>query len=155
MTTIPPEQSLAVGLWYPYRICWIKLGSMGKPCGVWKMIQIFQAHLHMTSAGTWQKPWIFHMCNEEFWMAWHPACSCKERCFLVYEPVPHKERRFKGSEQRRRFQLHMANCHTKKEKDNAQKSTEQCQSCGISIRGEPSIWLCRGCLQWNFILYFI
>ena len=30
---------------------------MGKPCGVWKMIQVFQAHLHMTSAGIWENPW--------------------------------------------------------------------------------------------------
>ena len=30
--------------------------SMGKPCGVLKIIQIFQAHLHMTSTGIWQKP---------------------------------------------------------------------------------------------------
>ena len=29
------------------RICWIQLESMGKPCSVWKVIQIFQAHLHM------------------------------------------------------------------------------------------------------------
>ena len=52
---------------------------------------------------------------------------------LVDEPVPKVERRFTGTGQRRRCQLHMANCHTKKEKDNAPKSNEQCQSCGISI----------------------
>ena len=43
---------------------------------------------------------------------------------LVNEPVPKVERR---------CQLHMANFHTKTEKDNAPKSNEQCQSCGISI----------------------
>ena len=54
---------------------------MEKPCAVWKMIQIFQAHLHMTSAGIWQQPWLFHMYNKEVWMAWHPACSWKKKDF--------------------------------------------------------------------------
>ena len=52
---------------------------------------------------------------------------------LVDEPVPKVERRFTGTGQRTRCQLHMANCHTKKEKDNVPKSTEQCQSCGTLI----------------------
>ena len=65
------------------------------------------------------------------------------------------ERRFTGTEQRRRCQLHKTNCHIKAEKDNASKSTKQCQSCGISICREHSTRVCHGCLQWNFIWYFI
>ena len=45
--------------------------------------------------------------------------------------------------------------NTKTEKDNATKSTEQCQSCGISLCRDHSMRVCHGCLQWNFILYFI
>ena len=52
---------------------------MEKPCAVWKIIQIFQAHLHMTSAGIWPHPWLFHMYNKEVWMAWYPACSWKKK----------------------------------------------------------------------------
>ena len=74
---------------------------------------------------------------------------------LVDKIVPKIERRFTGTGQRRRCQLQMANCRTKKEKDNAPKSTEQCQSCGISICREHSMRVCHGCLQWNFILHFI
>ena len=66
---------------------------------------------------------------------------------LVDESVPKGERRFTGTGQKRRCQLHMANCHTKKEKENAPKSTEQCQSCGISICWEHSMLVCHGCLQ--------
>ena len=66
---------------------------------------------------------------------------------LVDEPVPKVERRFTGTGQRRRCQLHMANCHTKKEKDNAPKSTEQCQSCDISICREHPMRVCHGCLH--------
>ena len=40
-----------------------------------KMVKIFLAHLHMVSGGIWQKSWLFHMCNKEVGMAWHPACS--------------------------------------------------------------------------------
>ena len=74
---------------------------------------------------------------------------------LVDEPVPKVERRFTGTGQNRRFQLHMANCQTKTEKDNAPKSTEQCQLCGISICWEHSMRVCHGYLLRNFILYFI
>ena len=56
---------------------------------------------------------------------------------------------------RRRCQLHIANCHTKTEKNNAPKSTEQCQSCGTSICREHSMRVCHVCLQWSFILCFI
>ena len=35
------------------------------------------AYHHMTSAGIWQNPWLFHMYNKEVCMAWHPACSRK------------------------------------------------------------------------------
>ena len=65
---------------------------------------------------------------------------------LIDEPVPKVERRFTGIGQRRRHQIHMVNCHTTKENDNAQKSTEQCQSCGISICWEHSMRVCHGCL---------
>ena len=44
---------------------------------------------------------------------------------LVDEPVPKIERRFTGTGKRRRCQLHMTNCHTKTEKDNAPKSIRQ------------------------------
>ena len=74
---------------------------------------------------------------------------------LVDEPVPKAERRFTGTGQRRRCQLHMVSCHTKKEKDNAPKSTEQCQSCGINIFWEHLMRVCHVCLQWNFTFYFI
>ena len=66
---------------------------------------------------------------------------------LVDEPVPKLERRFTGTGQRRRWQLHMANCHTKTEKDHAPKSTEQCQSCGISICWKHLMRVCHGFLQ--------
>ena len=65
---------------------------------------------------------------------------------LVDEAVPKKERRFIGTGQRRRCQLHMTNCYTKTEKDNAPKSTQQCQSCGINICREH-LRVCHGCLQ--------
>ena len=74
---------------------------------------------------------------------------------LVDESVTKLERRFTETEQRRRCQLHLANCHTKTEKDNASKSTEQCQSCSIIIGREHSMWVCHDCLRWNFVLYFI
>ena len=64
---------------------------------------------------------------------------------LVEEPVPKVERRFTGTGQRRRCQLHMANRHTRTEKGNAPKSTEQCQSCGIRICWEHSMQVCHGC----------
>ena len=66
---------------------------------------------------------------------------------LVDEPVPKVERRLTGTGHRRKYQLHMANCHTNTEKDNAPKSTKQCQSFGISICREHSKRVCRGCLQ--------
>ena len=66
---------------------------------------------------------------------------------LVDEPALKEERRFKGTGQRRRSQLHMANCHIKSEKDHALKSAEQCQSCGISICREHSMRVCNGFLQ--------
>ena len=66
---------------------------------------------------------------------------------LVDEPVPKVERRPTGTGHRRKYQLHMANCHTNTEKDNAPKSTKQCQSFGISICREHSMRVCRGCLQ--------
>ena len=61
--------------------------------------------------------------------------------------VPKVDRRFKGTGQGGRFQFHMAHFHTKTEKENAQKSTEQCQSCGTSISWERSMRVCHGCLQ--------
>ena len=61
------------------------------------------------------------------------------KALLVDEPVPKVKRRFTGNGQRRRCQLRMANCHTKIEKDNTPKSTEQCQSCGISNCREHSM----------------
>ena len=45
------------------------------------------------------------------------------RALLVDEPVPKVERTFTGTGQRRKCQLHMANCHTKTEMENAPKST--------------------------------
>ena len=66
---------------------------------------------------------------------------------LVDEPVPKDERRFTGTGQGRRCQLHMANCHTKTEKHNAPKLTEQCQSRAFSICWEHSMQVCRSCLQ--------
>ena len=74
---------------------------------------------------------------------------------LLDEPVSKVARRFTGTGQKRRCQLRMTSCHTKTEKDNAPKLTEECQSCSISICWEHSMWVCHGCLQWNFILYFI
>ena len=70
-----------------------------------------------------------------------------ETALLVDVPVPKVERRFTGTGKSRRCQLHMANCHTKTEKDSATISTEQCQSCGISICREHSMRVCYGCLQ--------
>ena len=64
------------------------------------------------------------------------------------------QRRSTGTGQRRRYQLYMTNYHTKTEKDNAPKSVEHCQSCGISICWEHSVQVFHGCLQWNFIFYF-
>ena len=64
---------------------------------------------------------------------------------FVDGPVSKVDRRFKGTGQGRRFQFHMANCHTKTEKENAPKSTEQCQSYGISICRGRSMRVCHGC----------
>ena len=66
---------------------------------------------------------------------------------LVDEPVPKVEKRLTRTVQRRRCQLHMAYYHTKTEKGNAPKSTEQYQSCGISLCGDYSMPVCHGCLQ--------
>ena len=66
---------------------------------------------------------------------------------LVDEPVPKVERRFRGTGQRRRCQLHMANCYTKTENDDAPKSTEQGQSYGISICREHLMRVYYGCFQ--------
>ena len=66
---------------------------------------------------------------------------------LADVPVPKVERRFTGTGQIRKFQLHMANCHTKTEKDSVPKSTEQFQSCGISICWEHAMRVFHGCLQ--------
>ena len=41
---------------------------------------------------------------------------------LLYWLVTKVERRFTGTGQKRKYQLHMANCHTKTEKNNAPKS---------------------------------
>ena len=41
---------------------------MGKLFGVRKLTQIFQAHLHMTSGGIWQKHWLFCIYNDEVCM---------------------------------------------------------------------------------------
>ena len=48
------------------------------------------------------------------------------KALLVDEPAPKVEGRFAGTAQWRRCQLQMANCQTKKKKDNAPNSTEQC-----------------------------
>ena len=66
-----------------------------------------------------------------------------------------KERRFIRTGQRRRCQLHMANCYAETEKDNTPKSTELCQSCGVSICRKHSTRVCHGWLQSDFILFFI
>ena len=52
---------------------------------------------------------------------------------LADQPVLEVERRFTGAGQRRRCQLHMDNFHTKTEKDNALKATEQCQYNMVSV----------------------
>ena len=78
-----------------------------------------------------------------------------ETALLVDEPIPKVERRFTGTGQRGRCQSPMANCHTTTEKRNAPKSTEKCQSYVISLCQTHSMRVCNGCLQWNFILYFI
>ena len=111
---------------------------MGKPCGASKMIQMFQAYLHMTSAGIWQSLGSSTCTTKEFeWLGIQRAVKnikmFLETALLVDDPVPKVERRFTGTGKSRRCQLHMANCHTKTEKDSATISTEQCQSCGISI----------------------
>ena len=72
---------------------------------------------------------------------------------LVKKPVPKVERRFTGTIQRRRCQLHMANSHTKKEKGSAQKRNKQFQSCGISISREHSMQVCMD--AYNEILFYI
>ena len=66
---------------------------------------------------------------------------------LVDEPVPKVQKRFTGTGQRRKCQLHITNCHTKTEKDNAPNSTDQCQSFGISIFRKHSMRVCHDCLQ--------
>ena len=78
-----------------------------------------------------------------------------ETVLLVDEPVSKVEKRFTGTQQGRRYQIHMASCHTMAETDNAPKLTEQCQSYGISIYCKHAMQICHGCLQRNFILYFI
>ena len=75
---------------------------------------------------------------------------------LVDEPVPKVGRRFTGTGQRRGWQLHMANCHTKTEKDNAPKPTDQCQPCGISIYQEHSNTQCEFTMvAYSEILFYI
>ena len=77
--------------------------------------------------------------------------SCPWVMLLVDETVPKVEKRFTGTGQSRRCQLHLTKCHTKTCIDHATKSVEQCQSCSLSICREQSIQVCHGCLQWNFI----
>ena len=51
---------------------------------------------------------------------------------LLDEPVPKVERRFTGIGQRRRCQLYMTNCHTKKKKDIAQNQLN-CANHVVSV----------------------
>ena len=49
----------------------LQKGRSGIPSDLWTpktgrfLVQLVIAHLHMTSAEIWQKPWLFHMYNEE------------------------------------------------------------------------------------------
>ena len=85
---------------------------------VWKMIQIFQVHFHMTSAGIWQRFWLIHMCKKEVWMDWHAVENkdvsrnsafirltstdnrekihrnwTKEKISITHGQLPHKDRK--------------------------------------------------------------
>ena len=62
-----------------------------------------------------------------------------ETALSVDDSVPKIEKRFTGTRQMRRCQLHMAHFHTKTEKYNAPKSTEQYQSRGIITWREHSM----------------
>ena len=76
-----------------------------------------------------------------------------EIALLVDEPISKVERRFTGTEKRGRCQSHMANCHTTTERNNAPKSTEKCQSFGISICRTHSMQVCDG--AYHEILFHI
>ena len=61
------------------------------------MIQIFQAHLHITSARIWQKPWLFHKYSEEVYDL-ASSVQLKIKTFLgtalsVDEPVQEPDKR--------------------------------------------------------------
>ena len=52
---------------------------MGKPCGASKMIQMFQAYLHMTSAGIWQSLGSSTCTTKEFkWLGIQRAVKNKD-----------------------------------------------------------------------------
>ena len=67
--------------------------------------------------------------------------------FEVKEPLPKVEKRHKCTGKRRRCEIHMMNCQSKKEKDIVPKPTEPCQSCGKSICRTHSMRICYACLQ--------
>ena len=67
--------------------------------------------------------------------------------FKTEESLPKVEQRHKCTGKRRRCEIHMMNCQSKKEKDMVLQSTELCQSCGKSICRTQSMRICNICLQ--------
>ena len=127
---------------------------MGKPCGVLKMIQIFQALLHMTSAGIWQKP----------------TCTSKKfEWFDIQLAVENKDASWNSAFSRSegREKIHRNQTKQKMSTSHGPLTCKgrigQCPktnwtvpvSHGISICREHSMWVWYGRLQWNFDLYFI
>ena len=73
--------------------------------------------------------------------------------FLVDEPVPKVEKRFTGTEQRRRCQLHMANCHTETEKDMPQNQLNSANHVVSVFAGNIQ---CKfAMVAYNEILFYI
>ena len=162
MTTIPPDQSLAVGLYgSPIASCMLDTPRVNR-----KTVWCLKNDLDISNTSSYDFSWnlikamTLPHAQRKILNGLASSVQLKIRMFLgtgllVDEPVPKVERRFVGTGQRRRCQLQMANCHKMTEKDYTPKSTEQCQICGISICRKHSMWVCHGCLQSNWILYFI
>ena len=156
MTTIPPDQSLAVGLYGSP----IASSMLDTPRVNRKTVWCLKNDLDISSTSSYDFSWnlikalALPHAQRKIFNGLASSVQLKIKMFLgtvllVDEPVPKVERRFVGTGQRRRCRLHMANCHKKTEKDYNPKSTEQCQTCGVSICREHSMRVCRGCLRSN------
>ena len=107
-------------------MCWIQLESMGKLCGCLKndsdISKTFSYDISWDLAKVLTPPHV----QQRSLNGLASGVQLKIKMFLgtvllLDWPVPKVERRFTGTGERRRWQLHMVNCHTKTERDNVPK----------------------------------